>query len=315
MLATPIVFIVFNRPDTTRRVFEAIRAARPIKLFLLADGPRAGIAEDVERCRVVLEIIDNVDWPCEVVKEYSPINLGCRQRVISGLNMVFSCVPEAIILEDDCLPHPSFFKYCEELLDQYRNDERIMAISGNNYLFDKISIQGSYYFSSYTHIWGWATWARTWNQYDPDMADWPKLLSANWLSEAFPDRGLRRYWERIFEFTYRGLINTWALQLNYLCLVKKRLTIVPCVNLVTNIGFGCDATTTCAPHCLADVPADEMTFPLRHPNVVERNYQFDIVAGRNIYFRPILPLFLATPFERLKRKKIRWPLFLHLLLL
>jgi len=311
MLATPIVFIVFNRPDTTRRVFETIRTVRPKKLFLLADGPRAGIVEDEERCRAVLEIIDNIDWPCEVVKDYSKINLGCRQRVISGLNMVFSCVPEAIILEDDCLPHPSFFGYCEELIEKYRDVEQIKMISGNNYLFDSISIPASYYFSSFTHIWGWATWARTWNEYDSGMSDWPKLLAANWLSEVFPDPSLRNYWERIFEFTYSEFISTWAFQLNYSCLVNKGLAVVPCVNLVTNIGFGNDATITKAPHILAEVPNNEITFPLIHPEVEERNYQADLNVAKNIYFSPILPVGIAVYIEKFKRKLNKWGLLLY----
>lgn len=302
---TPIAFFVFNRPETTARVFAEIRQIKPKSLFIIADAPRFNVPGDVNLCRAVLEIVSAVDWPCEVLTNFAEANMGCRQRVASGLDWVFFHVAEAIILEDDCLPHASFFRYCEELLDRFRDDENIKIISGNNYLFDTLKIHDSYYFSNMTHIWGWATWARAWNQYDSDMADWPELLTANWLSELFPDRGLRRYWERIFEFTYSGLINTWALRFNYSCLVNNGMAVVPCVNLVTNIGFGSDATTTQNPHRLANVPSEGMNFPLIHPKAMEINYQADRSVAKNIYFHPILPLFLAKIIERVKRKVIR----------
>lgn len=301
MLKTPVVFIVFNRPDTTFRVFEVIRAVRPTQLFLIADGPRAHISGDKERCKAVIEIIDKVDWPCEVVKDYSRKNLGCRQRVISGLDKVFSQVPEAIILEDDCLPDPTFFCYCEEMLARYRNENKVMMISGNNYLFNNMTVQHSYYFSKFTHIWGWASWARAWKQYDSVMKGWPERLSSDWLMEVFPDKWLSKYWERVFEFTYKGIISSWALQLNYLCLVKNCLAIVPRVNLVTNIGFGDTATTTRSYHRLANVPCCPITFPLEHPEIIENLYKADLVVAENIYFKPILPLCLATCIERIKR--------------
>ncbi|MFM7711944.1 MAG: glycosyltransferase family 2 protein, partial [Microcystis sp.] len=142
-------------PDTTARVFEAIRQAKPPKLLVVADGPRADRADDIEKCKAARAIIEGVDWDCEVLTNYSDVNLGCKNRVSSGLNWVFDTVEEAIILEDDCVPDPTFFRFCEELLEYYRHDQRIMVISGNNFQFGKKRTGYSYYFSVYTHCWGW----------------------------------------------------------------------------------------------------------------------------------------------------------------
>jgi hypothetical protein len=157
---TPIAFFIFNRPDTTARVFEAIRQAQPSKLLVVADGPRSTRPGEAEKCAATRAIIDQVDWECEVLTNYSDVNLGCRHRVSSGLDWVFEQVEEAIILEDDCLPHPTFFRFCEELLEWYRHDHRIVAISGDNFQNGHQSGEFSYYFSRYVHIWGWATWRR-----------------------------------------------------------------------------------------------------------------------------------------------------------
>ena len=163
LMNTPIVFIVFNRPELTRRVFASIREARPSKLLVVCDGPRSGRPDDREKVAAVRQVIANgVDWPCDVRREYSESNLGCRERVVSGLNWVFALVEEAIVLEDDCLPDASFFAFAEEMLARYRNDPRVLHIGGNNFTSDKYHLSHSYAFSRYGHIWGWATWRRAW---------------------------------------------------------------------------------------------------------------------------------------------------------
>ena len=174
-MKTPVAFIIFNRPDTTKRVFEAIRQAKPPKLFVIADGSRSDRLGEAEKCAATRAIIDGVDWECEILTNYSDVNLGCKIRVSSGLDWVFSEVEEAIILEDDCLPHPSFFAFCEELLEKYRNDSRIMQICGSNVLKDQVNIDDSYYFSKYGPIWGWASWRRAWQEYDVDMKLWAEV--------------------------------------------------------------------------------------------------------------------------------------------
>ncbi|MEW6491011.1 MAG: glycosyltransferase family 2 protein, partial [Cyanobacteriota bacterium] len=164
-MKTPVVFIIFNRPDTTQKVFEAIRQAHPPLLFVIADGPRPNKPGEDQKCAATRAIIDQVDWDCEVLTNYSEINLGCERRVSSGLNWVFDTVEEAIILEDDCLPHPTFFSFCEELLDYYRNDQRVMVITGQNVQFGRKRTDYTYYFSRYNHCWGWASWRRAWRSY------------------------------------------------------------------------------------------------------------------------------------------------------
>jgi hypothetical protein len=181
-IKTPVAFLVFNCPDTTIRVFEEIRCARPPKLLVVADGPRADRPGEADKCQAVRAVIETVDWPCEVLKNYSDVNLGCKIRVSSGLDWVFEQVEEAIILEGDCLPHPTFFRFCEELLETYRDDERIGMISGDNFQFGRKRGDASYYFSRYNHIWGWASWRRAWQHYDRNMAIWPKFRDDHWLN-------------------------------------------------------------------------------------------------------------------------------------
>jgi hypothetical protein len=264
-LNTPVAFLVFNRPDTTVRVFEAIRQARPSKLLVVADGPRADKAGEVERCAVVRRIIDGVDWPCEVLKNYSDTNLGCKNRVSSGLDWVFETVEEAIILEDDCLPHPTFFRFCEELLERYRDDERVAMISGDNFQFGKRRTEFSYYFSIYPHIWGWASWRRVWRNYDVCISKWPAIRDGDWLFDQSGDRRMARYWANIFQRTYTGEIDTWDYQLVFTVWINHGINILPNVNLVSNIGFGVTATRTRGNTMLNGLEVYPMEFPLRHP--------------------------------------------------
>ena len=166
MLETPVAFFVFNRPDVTARVLERIAEVQPKTLFVVADGPRPDHPHDKEKCQAVREIVSQINWPAQVFTNCSDENMGCGPRVSSGLSWIFDHVEEAIILEDDCLPSVGFFSYCEELLERYRHDTRVGIISGNNFVYPKIKTDYSYYFSRYPHIWGWATWRRSWEKYD-----------------------------------------------------------------------------------------------------------------------------------------------------
>src|SRR4028118_433764 len=178
-MKTPVVLIIFNRPAQTEKVFEVIRQAKPPKLLVIADGSRAERPGEAEKCAAARAVIDRVDWDCEVFKNYSDVNLGCDPRISSGLNWVFETVEEAIILEDDCVPHPTFFRYCEELLERYRHDARVMNISGQNVLFGRHRTEYSYYFSRYTLCWGWASWRRAWQYFDVDVKLWPEIRDQN----------------------------------------------------------------------------------------------------------------------------------------
>ena len=261
-----MALFVFNRPHTTRRVFEAIAAARPAKLLLIADGPRQNKGE-AEACRQVRDIVSRVDWPCEVFKNLSETNLGCGERVISGLNWAFSLVEEAIILEDDCLPDLSFFPFCQELLERYRGDGRVAYISGSNPLGRYGKPADSYYFSRIGGIWGWATWRSEWQRYDRHLSDWPEIRKRRILEEVFDEPKAVVFWTQIFDLMYENTgPDTWDYQWVYTQLKNNGLAIVPGVNLIANIGFGEGATHTTEEDSRFMLPAASMEFPLRHPS-------------------------------------------------
>jgi hypothetical protein len=282
-LKTPVVFIIFNRPETTKRVFAEIARARPPKLLVIADGPRADHLDDAEKCAAVRAIIDSVNWDCEVLKNYSDMNLGCKRRVSSGLGWVFGTVEEAIILEDDCLPHPTFFRFCEEMLEKYRNDERIAMISGNNFQFGRKRTGYSYYFSRYTHIWGWASWRRAWANYDVDMKIWPEIRDGGWLKDMLGDKRSVWYWKYKFENVYQGKIDTWDYQWTFSCWIQSALTVLPNVNLVSNIGFDSDAVHTTEKTRLSNIKTEPITFPLSHTSYILRDSVADNITEKNTF--------------------------------
>jgi hypothetical protein len=264
---TPVAFFVFNRPHTTRSVFEAIAKIRPARLLLIADGPRPDKAGEAEACQQVREVVGRVDWPCDVSTDFAASNLGCKERIISGLDWVFSLVQEAIILEDDCLPDLSFFSFCQELLERYRGDNRVASITGTNLVERYLNTEDSYYFSQLGGIWGWATWRSEWQRYDRHLEDWPKLKEDKMLSEIFDHPKAVTYWTEIFDAVHgnRGP-NTWDYQWFYTRLKNNALNIIPRVNLVSNIGFGLDATHTVEVDSRLIQPTKTIEFPLRHPS-------------------------------------------------
>lgn len=300
-MRAPVALFVFNRPDTTKKVFESIRQARPPMLFIIADGPRPAFPDDLERCKSVRNIVADIDWPCKIFKNYSDTNLGCQKRMSTGLDWLFSQVTEAIIIEDDCLPDQIFFHFCDELLEHYREDERVMTICGTNTLFNEKAGEYSYYFSSFSQVWGWATWRRTWNHYDLEMQKWPALRDSRWLSKKFSKGRIWRYWERIFEFTYRGRLKTWDYQLAFACMLNNGLSVVPRTNLISNLGFGPDATITKTFHKLSNLPIKPLEFPLVHPPDVAVAADLDIITSNNIFFRPLLPLRLVNFISKFRR--------------
>ena len=283
-MKTPVAFIIFNRPDTTARVFETIRQAKPSKLLVVADGARQGKIGEAEKCTATRAIIDSVDWECEVLTNYSDVNLGCKRRVSSGIDWVFEQVEEAIILEDDCLPDPSFFPYCEELLEKYKHDTRIMAISGTNFQFGHKRTTDSYYFSRFPYIWGWATWRRAWKHYDVEMTLWNTIIDGGWLGDILQDDSAVKSWQQSFQAVYDGKIDTWDYQWTFTCWLQSALAIVPSINLVSNIGFGAEAThTTNEVNDLASIPVESMLFPLKHPEFVVRDMQTDNYVQKTFY--------------------------------
>jgi hypothetical protein len=278
---TPVVFIVFNRPEHTETVFRRIAQVRPSRLLIIADGPRADKLGEVETCERVRHIATQVDWTCEVLTNFSDSNMGCRRRVISGLNWAFEQVEEAIILEDDVLPDLSFFRFCEEMLARFRYDSRISMVTGFNIIKEHPHTQWSYYCSQLTHIWGWATWRRSWASYDEHLSEWPSIKAAGLMQELFALPEQRRFWTHIFDEMYNGTgPDTWDYQWGYTNLVNRRLSVAPRINLIENIGFGPEATHT---HRAEDAPllvAGTLSFPLIHPPAMIPLRKIDELDGR-----------------------------------
>jgi glycosyltransferase involved in cell wall biosynthesis len=274
-IVTPVVLCVYNRPEKTQRVLDALKVAKPRHVLVIADGPKKDDATDSRLCKEVLQIIDGVDWDAKVDFNVSPVNLGCRKRIQTGLSWSFDLVEQAIILEDDCIPSSSFFPFCEELLQKYRDDKRVGLIGGANFQFGRDRLPESYYFSRYPLLWGWACWRRTWDIYDADLTSWNRDRDATWLSELLADPLATAYWTRIFDRVKSGL-DTWDYSLVFSCWRSNLLAIQPSQNMIENIGFGKEATHTLEIKSIfANIPAREINFPLNHPFGIERNVDCD----------------------------------------
>ncbi len=226
-LEIPVVFFIFNRKPCTARVFKSVRDVKPKQLFLIADGPGSDGCGGADRCREVRGLVERaIDWDCRIFKNYSEQNLGFQRRIVSGLNWVFEQTEQAIILEDDCLPDVTFFRFCQELLQRYAKEERIMSISGNNFVAKKYPMDFSYCFSHYMHCWGWATWRRAWQRYDDSIR-----------SGLQPKPKKKAHFDRIFA----GKIDTWHSTWVYNIWDQGGLNILPDQNLVSNIGLDAEA--------------------------------------------------------------------------
>lgn len=306
-MKTPVTCIIFKRPETTERVFEVIRQAKPSKLFVIADGPRTNREGEAEKCEATRAIIEKVDWDCEVIKNYSDINLGCAKRVSSGLDWVFNQTEETIILEDDCIPHPSFFSFCEELLEKYRYDTRISTISAQNVQFGHRRTNYSYYFSRYSHCWGWASWRRAWQHYDLSIKLWKEVQAENLLNDILMDQKAVNYWQRIFNSVYENPTGiTWDYQWTFTCWMQGSLSIIPNVNLVSNVGVGADAThfNSNAKFSFINVPTEKMEFPLKHPPFMVRNLQADIFTQKTVYKATLIDIFKERVKKMINSSKI-----------
>jgi len=280
-LSTPVALLIFNRPDLTEIVFKAVAQAKPKKLLVVADGPR--FPEEIEKCQKARSIIDRVDWNCEILTNFSEKNLGSPRRCASGLNWIFSEVEEAIVLEDDCLPAPSFFYFCQTLLERYRHDERVMHISGNNFQFGQSRTKYSYYFSKYCHNWGWASWRRAWKYFNLDIKTWPESNKAGLIKSVCRNHDEQRYWTSIFERVFTAESIHWDYAWNYTCWSQNGLSVLPNSNLVSNIGFRSDATRTTSknsPH--AQLPVTDI-WEIEHPPFIITNLEADTFTFNHIF--------------------------------
>jgi hypothetical protein len=263
---SPVLLLVFNRPDTALQVYNRIKEAKPKKLYIAADGPRQNVASDKNLCDETRKIFNNIDWECDVYKLFNEKNRGCKVAVAEAITWFFNHEEEGIILEDDCLPANSFFYFCDSILEKYRFDSRICTVTGTNMQSGNRWGDASYYFSQFSNIWGWATWKRFWKNYDPFLTKYKEQEVNAQLPKIFNDIFLRNAWLEIFRKIKSNEIDTWDYQLQLLTFFENGLCVTPNVNLISNIGFRSDATHTNNPqHAYhANLPTGEVT-EVTHP--------------------------------------------------
>lgn len=264
IVQSPILFLNFNRPDLSFKVFENIKSVKPSRLYIAVDGPRPGNKTDEELCTETRRIIEHVDWNCTVNTLFQDENLGCKKGVSSAINWFFENENEGIILEDDCLPTKSFFYFCDEMLQKYRYDKRVRIITGTNLQMGNQRGDASYYFSQYSNIWGWASWKSVWDEYDPDLKNYTEEEAARQLKNVFNDPFLISGWLEIFKRLKLNQIDTWDYQFTFITFFENGLCITPNVNLISNLGFREDATHLNYNNHHAGLPTGEI-WQLHHP--------------------------------------------------
>jgi len=313
-LSTAVGFIIFSRADFAARVFEVIAQVKPKKLFVIQDGHRPHKPGEAEKCAQTRAIIDKVDWDCEVFTNYSEVNLGPGRRFTSGIDWVMSHVEEAIFLEEDALPSPTYFSFCEAMLERYRDDQRVMSITGCNFV-NRNSTNDSYYYSKYHDSWGWALWRRSWKYYDYHMKSWPEFQQSGAFAQIFEDPYEKEFWRGAFERIHIDPqeINTWDIQWQYVIWSQAGLVVVPNKNLIGNIGCNLPNRVHYSDQYdfREDVPVEHIE-DINHPSFMVRNRAadqnlFDIVhGGKDIRWRdrPLVKTlrFLASPIPSSGKK-------------
>lgn len=284
---SPILLLTFNRLETTKKVFAAIREVKPTKLYFASDGPRESRANELEEVKKVRNfLLNSVDWDCEIKTLFQDKNLGCGKAVSTALNWFFESEEMGIILEDDCLPSISFFRFCDELLEKYLDDERIMHISGDNFQDGMIRGNATYYFSKISHVWGWATWRRAWKFYDFEMQSLNNFIEKKIGYNIWKNKRIVNYWIKQFKKVADNKIDTWDYQWNYCLLVNNGLSILPNFNLVENIGFHPEATHT--KEIGFKNLRNEISFPLKHPNFFVPDMKADSYTFKKHFKQKIL---------------------------
>lgn len=275
-LDVPVLLVIYRRPEATRSVFEAIARAKPRRLFIAADGPAS--PDDRHACAETRATVNLVDWPCDVSRDFSDVNLGLNRRMISAIDWIFGQSDTAIVLEDDCLASPDFFRFCSSMLDRYRSDSRVVHVSGECYRRGRTN-QESYFFSKYPLAWGWATWRRAWSLFDADISAWPQFRTQPAARALFDHVDEWEYWTSTFDLFHReqanGRMISWDYAWYYACM-SHGLSIHPAVNLVANIGSGRSASHTHDLGELSNRPTGTLADPLRHPQSVVRDRQADL---------------------------------------
>ncbi len=296
-ITAPVLFLVFNRPEHSRKAFERIRLVRPLQLFIAGDGPRRHVPSDHVNCRDVRLLADQVDWECDVRTLFQTENVGCENAVTAAITWFFDHIDSGIILEDDCVASASFFDFCEAMLKRYESDHRIGAITGNNFQQGKIRTQASYYFSKYPHCWGWATWKRSWALYNFEMGNGRHTSDADIVNRFAKASGELVYWSRLFQQVRRGLINTWDYRWVHSLWKHQLLTVTPELNLVRNIGFDKSGTHTLGQSDWELPIETSLPTPYMHPETVCQHVDADEFIANNVMNVP-----------RSIRHRMRWEL-------
>lgn len=301
-IKSPICLIGFNRPKQIRLVMECIKAAEPKKLYFVQDGPRQDKLGEEKLCQEVKSVVQSLlTWDCEVFWKVRESNAGCRKNVSEGITWFFENEEEGVILEDDCLPDSSFFRYCDELLDKYRNEPEIGCISANNYA-EPISKRSpeSYFYSDFNFCWGWASWRRAWKKYDAEMSSFDEESMLNHMRDTMKySKKQIGFWSECFRGVAERKIDTWDYVWTYSCWKSNLLTCLPRVNLVKNIGFGDDATHTFTEGYNPASESSRIHFPLVHPNEITVNRKADQYVMGRIHVRS----FWVKVFRKLKKYK------------
>jgi hypothetical protein len=300
-MKTPVVFLFFNRPHLTARVFDVIREVRPSRLLLVSDGAREGSPDEASRVAAARAVVEQVDWKCHITRNYAEINLGVGRRVSSGLDWAFSQVEEAIILEDDCLPDVTFFNFCSSLLARYRHDERVMMVSGTNHLLKWCTDRQDYHFSVYGSIWGWATWRRAWSHYDFELRALGDPRVRQRIDDLLGDPEQFEYRLEVGRRVQAREVDTWDYQWTWSRLARGGLSAVSAVNLVSNIGIGISGTNTTDLNLVdAHLNRYQAAFPLRAPNEVAADSRYDRKCFLRMRRRPDLDSIAYQGEELLK---------------
>ncbi len=283
-----VLLIAFHQPETTAQVINSLRAAAPRRLYFAVDGPRRALAGEADHVARVRDLAATVDWPCSLQTRFLTENLGPRHAVSSAIDWFFTHEESGIILEHDCVAHPSFFGFCDAMLERYRDDPRVMHVGGNYFQARPVG-DASYYFSRIPHIWGWATWRRAWRYYDVDMASWRDYRDAGRLVTNIPWAWQRQKWRYVLDKVALPRARTWDYQWTFTLFRHQGLAVTPNVNLVSNIGFGPRAVHGRNPaHPFANMPRSAMPEPLVHPSAIVADDGADYVTCRqNFRFHPL----------------------------
>jgi hypothetical protein len=300
-LRTAVLFLVFNRIDSTKRVFQAIRKAQPPILYIASDGARENIYGEEEKVQDVRNyVLKNIDWDCRVVTLFREKNLGCKIAVSSAITWFFENEERGIILEDDCLPSQSFFWFCEELLERYKDDMRVGLISGDNFQSGIERGDADYYFSIYGHIWGWASWANRWKKYDVEL---DSFNDHHFIEDTFKSKKTKKYWINIFKKMKNKEIDTWDYQWTFTLWREKQLSILPNKNLISNIGFGEDATHTVNDSSLSNIKSYEIVLQ-KHPIDIRQDIEADEYDDKYVFVkRSIIQRIKNKIFNIVKQKR------------